>query len=449
MTAPRPALDVAGVIEGFYGTPWTHAQRLDMIAFLGEVGMNTYVYAPKDDPFMRRRWREPYGAEQLAALAELVAACRAAGVRFQYALSPGLSMRYSLAADRALVLAKLEQVRDLGVDAFALLLDDIPADLQHAADRASFGSLVEAQGALVSEVHSRLVALDPGVRFAVCPTEYWGRGDSPYLRELGLALDPAIDLYWTGRAICSPELTGAEAELFRATTGRSPLYWDNFPVNDVAMTGELHLGPYLGRGGDLLGRVRGVIVNPMPLAEASKVAITTAADFCADPEGFDPEASWEAALRRVAGPRDAVALRELADAFRGSALCADDSPRLAAALERFAFDYEFGERPEALGALRAHVAEMAAAASALGGMENEALLADVGPWLDQYQRGLRLLSWLLDSLPDHGTGTAPELHGDARREGMIRLEEFRAQRRRAFGDALDMFVSDTLGEFRP
>jgi len=48
-----------GVIEGFYGPPWSHQDRLDMIRFMGRVGMNMYFYGPKDDPFHREKWREP------------------------------------------------------------------------------------------------------------------------------------------------------------------------------------------------------------------------------------------------------------------------------------------------------------------------------------------------------------------------------------------------------
>jgi len=68
-TAPTPAQDhhadrasfqYLGVIEGFYGPPWSHQDRLDILAFMEEVGLADYVYAPKDDPYHRARWRDPY-----------------------------------------------------------------------------------------------------------------------------------------------------------------------------------------------------------------------------------------------------------------------------------------------------------------------------------------------------------------------------------------------------
>ncbi len=42
-----------GVIEGFYGPPWSHQDRLDVLRFMGREGLNTYIYAPKDDPYHR------------------------------------------------------------------------------------------------------------------------------------------------------------------------------------------------------------------------------------------------------------------------------------------------------------------------------------------------------------------------------------------------------------
>ena len=60
---------ISGVIEGFYGRPWTEAQRIEMMDWIAAAGMNLYVYAPKDDVKLRARWREPYTDAEMAALA--------------------------------------------------------------------------------------------------------------------------------------------------------------------------------------------------------------------------------------------------------------------------------------------------------------------------------------------------------------------------------------------
>jgi hyaluronoglucosaminidase len=49
----------AGVIEGFFGRPWDWSARHMGIDFLRDYGYQFYVYAPKADPFLRRRWRDP------------------------------------------------------------------------------------------------------------------------------------------------------------------------------------------------------------------------------------------------------------------------------------------------------------------------------------------------------------------------------------------------------
>lgn len=298
-------IETRGIVEGFYGRPWTTDQRLDMVDFIAEIGMNTYVYSPKDDPFTRRRWREPYDRAAADELQILTDRARAAEISLSYGLSPGLSMRYAEPDDTAAVHAKLDSVRELGITDVALFLDDIPWRLQHPGDVAAFPDLVTAQLSLVRSLERALDSAG-GSRLTVCPTLYCGRGDEPYIAALGSGLHPHTRLFWTGRAICSPELDAADADVFARATGRRPLYWDNFPVNDVAMTGELHIGPYLGRDPRLSQAAAGIIANPMPLAEASKIALAGVADFCRDPEGFDPEKSWDAALGRVSGARDAA-----------------------------------------------------------------------------------------------------------------------------------------------
>jgi len=139
----------AGVIEGFYGTPWSHRDRLDLLRFMGHVGLNTYVYAPKDDPYHRERWREPYPRAEAARLRELVDTARAEGVSLWYAVSPGGSMTYADSGDYAALLGKLAAVRALGVTTFGLFLDDVPTTLSHETDRRAYGSLAAAHASLI------------------------------------------------------------------------------------------------------------------------------------------------------------------------------------------------------------------------------------------------------------------------------------------------------------
>ena len=91
----RPTLPLRGVIEGFYGPPWPHEVRLDLIDFMGRNKMNLYVYGPKDDPYHRTpSWREPYPADEAARIAELVKACKENMVEFAWAIHPGGDIRW-------------------------------------------------------------------------------------------------------------------------------------------------------------------------------------------------------------------------------------------------------------------------------------------------------------------------------------------------------------------
>ncbi|HZZ98192.1 MAG TPA: beta-N-acetylglucosaminidase domain-containing protein, partial [Jatrophihabitantaceae bacterium] len=120
-----PDQPLRGVIEGFYGTPWSDAQRLAQMDFYGAHKMNSYVYSPKDDPYLRAQWRDPYPADQLAVLKNLVARATANHVQFTYALSPGLSVCYSSAVDEHALVAKFQSLWDIGVRSFSVPLDDI------------------------------------------------------------------------------------------------------------------------------------------------------------------------------------------------------------------------------------------------------------------------------------------------------------------------------------
>ena len=165
---------IKGLIEGFYGPPWTHAERLDLIGFCGEEGLTTWVHAPKDDPFHRARWRDPYPAPELERLAALVGAAHSAGVAFAYAVAPGLSIAYDDERDFEALCAKCEQVRAVGADSIQLLWDDIES----------------RDGAGQARVSNRLAAALRDQRLVICPVGYAGTEDTPYRRSLSAELDP-------------------------------------------------------------------------------------------------------------------------------------------------------------------------------------------------------------------------------------------------------------------
>jgi hyaluronoglucosaminidase len=435
MTREGSPFAVRGVIEGFYGRPWTHEQRLDLIEFIAARGMNTFVYAPKDDPLLRRDWRTAYEGIELAQVSELVEGCRRQQVDFVYCLSPGLSIRYSSDTDVDDLDAKFRSVGELGIHRFGLLLDDIPKELRHEADRSRFTDLVDAQIALVGGVFERLPA---GNQLIVCPTVYWGTGDEAYITRLGRGIDPRIDLFWTGRAICSATLDLIDAATFARATGRPATYWDNYPVNDVAMGGELHVGPYRGRDPHLWRFATGVIANGMELFESSKIAFATIADYLRSPEDYDPEISWQAALRDVVGDVDVGAYGLFADNVRSSCLAAEDAPQVTRALEAFVFATEHGDRRAAAAELATFADRLLAAADRLlrGPVINPALVDEGRPWIEAFATGARAIRCIAD------LGADDRLATDGRTELLPHLQRLREARVRVFGDVLDMTLAE-------
>ncbi|MGH9454092.1 MAG: protein O-GlcNAcase, partial [Terriglobia bacterium] len=244
--ADFPSFAQRGIVEGFYGTPWSVEDRLDMLRFEGDRGMNVYFYAPKDDPYHRDKWREPYPANLAADLQKEIQTARANFVDFCFAISPGLSMTYSSDADFATLTSKLDSVAQMGVSCFALFLDDIPQELQHPADKARFKDLGAAHVYLINKLNRYLKNKSPENHLVVTPTTYTNAwGSRPYVTELGQGVDPDVPIAWTGTKVVSPTITLADATAWSKLLKRKLIIWDNFPVND-GIPWRLVLAPVAG-----------------------------------------------------------------------------------------------------------------------------------------------------------------------------------------------------------
>lgn len=308
-----PAFPIRGIVEGFYGPPWSHQDRLDMLAFMGTVGMNAYFYAPKDDPYHRERWRDPYPAQQIARIGELVETGRRNGVDVWFAISPGLSMRYSDSTDYATLMRKLDAVAAVGVRHVALYVDDVPEILGNPQDRARFPTLAHAHGAIIRSLARDLAAR--GIALSVVPTTYTNSfGSREYLRILGQEIPRDITLGWTGTDVVPVAITAADARAWSHIMGRKPLVWDNYPVNDFARW-RLFLGPLRGRGADLATVTSGFYSNPMNEAHASMLPLWTIADYLRSPRTYDPDRSLQRALVALYGEQGAPAMRAFVDVY--------------------------------------------------------------------------------------------------------------------------------------
>ncbi len=381
-----------GVIEGYYGPPYTHADRLWWVEKLGAWGMNLYLYAPKGDALQRQEWRAPYPMEAMREFAELVEHGRVRGVRVGFSISPGLSMQYSSADDLRALAAKLRGFREIGVSFFALSLDDVPTHLSHEDDRKAFPSLAHAH---VAVAHAARNALGPDDVLALVPTDYVGVAATDYLDVVGGTLDPAIEVGWTGRTVVSPEIRSDEAAARAATLRRRVFLWDNVPVSDGPMRRMLHLGPFARRDGGLPEHVSGIVLNVMQHPRASAIAVRTAADYVRDPGGYDPGRAWRAALDEL-GEGASEAFADFAAAHRFSPLHPRDrDPELESALGEVRASLRSGRGGgPALGTLRRLLERRSAAPDALrAGLLDRRLAAELEPWLESHgAETLRMLA---------------------------------------------------------
>jgi hypothetical protein len=371
--ADYPSFPIRGIVEGFYGPPWSHADRLDVLRFEGQHGMNIYIYGPKDDPYHRKLWREPYPPDQMQHLGALAAAAHENFVDLSFAISPGLSMTYSSEADFQTLAHKLESVGKLGISNFALFLDDVPQDLVHPEDRERFKTLAQAHIQLINRLNDHLKSVSPKSRLTVCPTTYtneWGNRD--YIRELGAGVHPEIPLDWTGTEVIPRAITTTQAEKWRGYIGRKPLVWDNYPTND-SNPWWLNLDPLRGRDAGLFAATEGLFSNPMYQAHATLIPLQTVADYLWNPRAYDPEKSQMHALVSQYGqdaPSLLAPLLRIFTADRGDGLI-------------FRSIFEESWTPVDVPAVESQVSRLSFAIAALRGQRRfEKLVSELSPLPD-------------------------------------------------------------------
>ena len=390
-----PFFTLRGVIEGFYGPFYSASQRQGLIRFLGEHGFNLYIYAPKNDRCHRDDWRKPYSGEDMAAFAETIAVAGEARLTFCYALSPSAGLHLADAGEFAAITTKLHAFYQIGARAFGLLMDDVTPRLISAEDARRYASPAAAQADLCNRVYAWLQELDPACPLFVCPTDYAGRAPFPEtLHTFGALLHPAIELFYTGPDVCSSEITVADVDAFAAATGRPPVIWDNYPVNDLAMAPELHLGPLRGRETTLYAHTRGYVANLMLQPVASQIPLQTTGEYLRAPQMYEPSAAWDRALYTTAGPSSHAALRRFAETSLFSALYPDPPEPLVTLVTATLASLRRGEQAaesSAVHALNGYLATLTQDCQSLrSDLEDELLRIEIRPWLDALEAWLAL-----------------------------------------------------------
>lgn len=322
--APEKSAALCGYLEGFYGRLLSFEDRHDILNHLAALGLNAYLYAPKEDPGHRLSWREPYGAAWLREFRAFTTAAGRKAVRVVAALAPGLSFDYRSRADYGLLLRKFRSLARQGAG-LALLMDDIPEELPEKS-RGHFVSLGEAHGLLLQNLRRDL---GPAAEeFWFCPTVYsdaFSREPvavSSYLHDLARLAPADTGILWTGPQIVSERIGPKDLKPLVRLFGPRLLLWDNLYANDYC-TRRFFIGPMAGRHPDLPASCRGLLLNPTGLPETDKLLLTGLAAWR---RGRSEDEAWAAMKKRHALPAQVDRVRFLFDSpFRR--LRAADFPR--------------------------------------------------------------------------------------------------------------------------
>lgn len=395
-----PLFAVRGYIEGFYGKPWSNENRRMMLELMSFHGMNTYYYAPKDDPYHRDKWSELYPEEELSALSDLAALCKEKFVDFHYCIAPGLSMKYSSDEDFGKLCCKADQLYNAGIRNFGLLVDDIPEDLWFDEDKAAFdGEAINAHIVLSDNFRNYLKEKDPRCTLTVCPLQYHGRGDEYYISKLGQGISGDIDIFWTGKNICSQEITVREAVIFENSTNRQPLYWDNFPVNDAEMYNEMHIGYLNGRESDLYRYSRGIVSNTMEYTLSSRIPLLTVCDYLWNPVSYDGFESWQKACEIILGSEKELFM-PLLDNLLTSCLKVENSPMLNETLNLAQQQFFSDDIAGAIATVTEYITALEKCCTTLKTLDNS-MVSELETWLEKQTIALDVMKSSLAILTDN------------------------------------------------
>ena len=377
-----PLFAKRGYIEGFYGNPWSHDNRKMMLELMSFYGMNTYYYAPKDDPYHRDKWDILYPENELSQLSEISGLCRENFVDFHFCIAPGLSMKYSSDEDFCKLTRKAEQLYGVGIKNFGILVDDIPENLSFEEDKIAFdGEAVNAHIYLINKFYSFIKSLDSECGLTVCPLVYHGSGEEYYVSKLGKNIPSEVSIFWTGKNICSQELTVREAIVFDNATNHRPLYWDNFPVNDCEMYNEMHIGYLSGRERCLFRYSEGIISNTMEFCLSSRIPLLTVSDYLWNPIAYKPFESWHNACEIVLGEYKET-LMPFLDNLLTSCLKVENSPMLNATLGEAQQKLFAGDISGSLTVMNAYIDKLTKCCEMLRTLDNP-MIHELMPWAEK------------------------------------------------------------------
>lgn len=339
-----------GFIEGYYGNPWSTADRVNLMKWGGYYKLNSYFYAPKDDPKHNRNWRALYEQDEIEKkIKPLAAAGNASKCRFVFALHPFMNdpIRFDskehYEADLKVMQNKFEQVINAGVRQIAILADDASNyNNTGALGGNNYQRVLEDMTAWLIAKQKQEGFSDLKITLPFCPVEYGGNGEA-YFKKF----PETVQIVMTGGRVWG-EVSNSFTNAFTSNVGRGPYMWINWPCTDNSKK-HLIMGGYSTFLQSKVNpaNIHGIVLNPMQQSEPSKVAIFGNACYSWNiwENAEQAEAAWNASFK-YADHNSAIptqssnALREISkhminQAMDGRVTALQESVELAPKLDEF------------------------------------------------------------------------------------------------------------------
>ena len=394
-----------GLVEGYYGYPYSLSVKKSLMRFMMRLKMNTYMYGAKSDLYHSAKWEEPYpktltktdieyGRMSQDMVKDLSKTSQATKVNFIWAIHPGNDfVGQPNVVTR--IMKKFSSMYDLGVRQFAIFVDDVDVPTSEADCKTNAEHLTAVQKAIDAKWNKAGSAPEARVRpLHFVPQVYtlsWvGEADRKRFFKALSAVPSDITIYTTGWGVWtvpnSNDLATMHTEL-----GRPVAWWWNYPCNDNAdeqiYTSDMYTNFMEMRAVDNNARLQkelknglGVVSNPMQQGMVSRIALFSVADYAWNNAKFDNMTSWKKAFK-YAFPEN-TALREAYQAL-SPYLRWNDSEDMVRAVEQ----YKNGNRA-AFEKLLTHLQqniEVVAQCKTSANEDEQLLYKEIEPWVLKLQ----------------------------------------------------------------
>lgn len=332
-----------GIIEGYYGVPYSAEVIKDLFRFMARYKMNTFMYGAKTDVYHSTRWADPYptsiteeqkklGLLTQDMLRDIVSLGHEMKVSFIWAIHPGSAFTNS---SNTTVVPQIENkfklMYELGVRQFGIFVDDVGVPTDDPTLKLNADRVTEVQNWIDEQWNTP--GAEPAdtvkpLHFVPQLYAYSWEGTDVQRRFYGaLAGTPSkVQIYITGEGVWTVP-NSSNLNYIKGILGREPAWWWNYPCNDNDNSKLFPADMYTNfedetniRGSSRLeANLTGtklLISNPMQQGAVSKIALFSIADYSWNTAAFDHMASWEASLPAVVGKDKAAALKTLVPYLR-------------------------------------------------------------------------------------------------------------------------------------